>query len=179
MPWAGELVSGSTPVFNAGVAPGGASGNIQYNASGAFAGSTDLFWDSTNGRLGVKDATPDVELDIVGDVHYTGVLTDVSDIRLKEDIKPLQNSLSLISSLDGLSYSMKGGLSRHRELGFSAQQVLAVYPELVYTDNDERKTLSVNYSGLIAPMVEAIKELKNENEALRKRLDRIEALCEQ
>ena len=46
-------------------------------------------------------------------------------------------------------------------------------PELVH-EIDADGTLGVSYNGLIAPMIEAIKELKLENEMLRARLDALE-----
>ena len=38
--------------------PGGGTGDIQYNTGGAFGGSDNLFWDSTNNRLGIGTNTP-------------------------------------------------------------------------------------------------------------------------
>jgi hypothetical protein len=36
----------------------GSTGNVQFNNGGAFAGSNNLFWDNTNGRLGIGTASP-------------------------------------------------------------------------------------------------------------------------
>jgi hypothetical protein len=178
--WAGQIVSGADPTFigsggGSGGTPAGNEGEIQFNSNGLFSASNDLLWDNTNGRLGIKDNTPDVELDVAGDIHYTGTLTDVSDIRLKQNIRPLRGSLQKISRLNGISFQMKNGLSRGRELGLSAQDVQQVFPELVHTDTDEAGTLSVNYIGLIAPMIEAIKELQAENARLEARLEQLES----
>jgi hypothetical protein len=107
-----------------------------------------------------------------GNVRFAGVLTDISDLRLKREVAPLGRSLDKVVALDGISFVMKGGTQR--EYGFGAQDVQKIYPELVMTATDERHTLSVNYLGLIAPMVEAIKELKAENGSLRARIDRLE-----
>jgi hypothetical protein len=48
-----------------------------------------------------------------------------------------------------------------------AQDMEKIFPELVRTADDDMGTKSVNYVGLIAPMVEATKELKAENDNLR------------
>jgi hypothetical protein len=46
--------------------PGGSSSHVQYNSSGAFAGSSNLVWDNTNGRLGIGTASPAQPLNIKG-----------------------------------------------------------------------------------------------------------------
>lgn len=137
-----------------------------------------------SGNVGINKAVPTVALDIVGDILYTGYILDVSDIRLKENIQPLGTSLDRLTRLDGITYTMKGGISAHHEIGLSAQQVRQVYPDLVVTTGADG-AMAVNYVGLIAPMIESIKELKAENDALRgqndallRRLDRIEQRLE-
>lgn len=162
--------------------PAGADGQIQFNSAGtAFGASANLFWDNTNGRLGVNATSPTVELDVVGDIHYTGVLVDVSDIRMKNNIQPLNNSLHKLVNLNGFSFSMKDDPENALEYGVSAQDVQAVFPELVHPV-DEQGTMGVSYNGLIAPIIEAIKEqqtqieaVKAENEALRNRIQELEA----
>ena len=44
--------------------PAGASGNIQFNDSGAFGGENDFFYNSSTNRVGIKTATPASILDI-------------------------------------------------------------------------------------------------------------------
>jgi ATP-dependent RNA circularization protein (DNA/RNA ligase family) len=72
------------------------------------------------------------------------------------------------------------------EFGFIAQEVKEVFPEVVkeiqqyeLDENGEETTEEVNYIGvsyvqLIAPMVEAIKELKSQNETLEARIESLE-----
>ena len=38
--------------------PAGSDGQIQYNNGGVFGGDSDLFWDDTNKRLGIKQSSP-------------------------------------------------------------------------------------------------------------------------
>ena len=68
--------------------------------------------------------------------------------------------MSLVRRLRGVSFewdeNAPQGL-RGRDLGVIAQEVEEVFPELVRTDADGFKT--VNYHGLVAPLIEAIKEL--------------------
>jgi hypothetical protein len=63
------------------------------------------------------------------------------------------------------------------DAGVIAQEVEAVYPELVETSPEGYKR--VNYTGLVGVVIEAVKELKAKNEALEKRVAELEkALAE-
>ena len=52
-----------------------------------------------------------------------------------------------------------------------AQELEDIFPTLVHTADDEMGTKSVNYVGLVAPMIEATKELKAENDSLKSQMD--------
>ena len=45
-----------------------------------------------------------------------------------------------------------------------------MFPELVVTDKTAEGMKSVNYVGLIAPLIEATKELKSENDSLKAKI---------
>jgi hypothetical protein len=97
----------------------------------------------------------------------TGTLTVVnlnstSDIKLKENIKTVENALETVNSLRGVSFDWKEtGKSSY---GVIAQELEGVLPELV--NNGEVR--SVNYNGLIGVLIEAVKELSAEVEDLKK-----------
>ncbi len=54
------------------------------------------------------------------------------------------------------------------QTGLIAQEIEKLMPELVNTDSEG--IMSVNYSGLIPYLIEAIKELKKENETIKKEM---------
>jgi hypothetical protein len=81
-------------------------------------------------------------------------LTGTSDRRLKYDITPLTETLSTLSQLEGVSYRMIEAPERQL-LGFIAQNVESVYPELVFTHD----TKSIKYDSIGVILLEAIKEL--------------------
>jgi hypothetical protein len=95
-----------------------------------------------------------------------------SDIRLKTDIQPLESSLGKVIRLRGVSYVMKADEAKERKIGVIAQELEQEYPELVATDDNGMK--SVAYANLTAVLIEAVKGLKAENEALKLRLERLE-----
>lgn len=126
-------------------------------------------------------------------VYTTGISTNgvwyASDIRLKKDITPLEDSLDKILSLRGVNYFWKDKISgTGKQTGFIAQEVEKVFPEVV-SEND-KGTKNVNYSALIAPVVESIKtiypkvinntseiaKLKAENKSLEERIAKLESL---
>lgn len=134
-----------------------------------------------NGDLGIgKNPATGLALDIAGSVEYSGTIRDISDRRMKTDIQHLPNGqLDKILMLQGVSFKMKDDPAGPEESGFIAQDVRPVFPSLIH-ENPEGM-LSMNYMGLFAPMVEAIKEqnaliveLKDENAQLLKRIETLE-----
>ncbi|MHC4643013.1 MAG: tail fiber domain-containing protein, partial [Planctomycetota bacterium] len=59
-------------------------------------------------------------------------------------------------------------------IGVIAQDVEKVFPELVSEPTSNYK--SVDYTKLTAVLIEAVKELKTENEILRERVDALEGM---
>ena len=122
------------------------------------------------GNVGIgKAADAGVELDVNGDIQYTGTITDVSDRRLKTDIHALDASdiIDRLTKVNTYTFHMIADPEGPMEYGVMAQELEEIFPELVRTAQDEMGTKSVNYVGLIAPLVEATKTLKSENDALR------------
>lgn len=150
---------------------------ILYSSTGHLLVCYNGAWTSiishTTGRIGINDSTPDAELDVVGDINYTGVLTDVSDRGQKDEVKPLNDSLSRLLTLQGYSFVMKDDPAHRIEYGLIAQEVEAAFPELVITAPDGIKTL--NYIGLIAPLVEATKEQQRKIDTLQSEIEALKS----
>jgi hypothetical protein len=85
-----------------------------------------------------------------------------SDRRLKKDISTIQGALTGVLSLQGVTYRYdtakypEMGLRNGPQIGFIAQDLEQVYPELVTTKENGFK--AVNYAQLVPALVEAIKE---------------------
>ena len=99
----------------------------------------------------------------------TGTLTVVdinstSDIKLKENIKTVENSLNTLTQLRGVSFDWKE--TGKGSYGVIAQELEEILPDLV--KNGEVK--SVNYNGLIGVLIEAVKELSEEVKELKKKV---------
>jgi Chaperone of endosialidase len=93
-------------------------------------------------------------------ISNTAAWQSTSDVRLKTDIKDLDTTSRLLE-LRPVDYLWKSQETsdnpEKRNLGFIAQEVQEVFPELVGESPDGM--LSVEYTGLIAPLVKAIQEL--------------------
>jgi hypothetical protein len=101
-------------------------------------------------------------------ISNTAAWQSTSDERLKTDIKDLDSTARLMQ-LRPVDYLWKTQSTsddpNKRNLGFIAQEVQTVFPELVGVSPDGM--YSVEYTGLIAPLVKAIQELKAEFDAYK------------
>lgn len=97
-----------------------------------------------------------------GNIVATGDITAFSDRRLKSNIAPIQDALTKVSALTGVTFNRKG--TEKRGTGLIAQEVEAVAPEAVLTDTDGMK--SVAYGNLVGLLVEAIKEQQRQIDVL-------------
>ena len=109
-------------------------------------------------------------------------LTETSDRRLKTNIQPLQNALDNTLKLRGVSYNWADvNKTQDNQIGVIAQEVEKLYPEFVHTDEEGMK--SVNYSQMVAVLIEAVKELNTkienleaENNILQAKVDEIDEM---
>jgi len=119
----------------------------------------------------------------VNKLYYTALYTP-SDERYKKEVSKLSNSLSKLSKLEAISYRLDLSKSSYQKpktidiprygeytppftqvetdprkrMGFSAQELEKVFPELVSSDDDGN--LYVDYVSLIPVIIEAMKELQ-------------------
>jgi hypothetical protein len=117
-----------------------------------------------------------LELDFSGNLSITGTFTasgDViaySDKRLKENIKPIKNALKKVTQLQGVTYNRKDIDDKSTKIGFIAQDIQKVIPEVV-KDNDEY--LGVSYGNITAVLVEAIKEQQKQIVSLQNEINKL------
>lgn len=109
-----------------------------------------------------------------GAIYATGNITAYfSDDRLKNRLGLIENALDKLCSLDGFYYEPNEtaqalGYEVKREVGVSAQQINAVLPEIVAPAPVDAQYMTVRYDRALPLIIEAIKELRAEVEALKK-----------
>jgi hypothetical protein len=122
-------------------------------------GGTNGLFITSSGTVGINTTTTGAyTLNVTGSIYATGDITALSDKRKKDNIIPLTQSLDLLAQLTGYSYT-RSDLNNKENIGLIAQEVKEVFPQAV-TYDDELGLYSLNYGCLIAPVIQAIKELK-------------------
>lgn len=118
-------------------------------------------WDSNKLKfhLGGDFSKSLFEIDKSGVIRSGGniIAFQYSDARLKSNSRKVQNALERIENIDVRTYTQKGMEDDGQQLGVIAQSVEMKNPELIARDSDD--ILKVNYSGLSALAIQAIKEL--------------------
>ena len=101
------------------------------------------------------------------DTVYATNFNSLSDVSLKENIRIVEDPLTILKDIEGVKFDWKE--TGKSTLGVIAQNVETVLPELV--DEDDEGIKSVNYSGLISVLIEAVKEQQ-------KQIDELKKLCQ-
>jgi hypothetical protein len=102
-----------------------------------------------------------------GNLTARGNITAYSDITIKTDIVPIKSALAKISKINGYRY--KNLLADKYDCGIIAQEIEKILPELVTlstTTFGDTPLKTVNYNGIVALLVSAVKELQSRVEAL-------------
>jgi hypothetical protein len=131
-----------------------------------------------DGGVGIGTNTPGQKLDIIGgngrvETEYNWLTN--SDSRLKNNISTLEGSLDKISRLRGVRFDSKEaghvnkGSGKH--IGVIAQELEKEYPELVVGDQNTGYK-AVAYDKLTAILIEAVKELKHQNQTQKEQLEK-------
>lgn len=94
-----------------------------------------------------------------------GTFSQTSDARLKKDVHVIPDALDKLAAIKGVTFRWSDQHRKGEYIGVIAQDVEKVFPQAVISDDKGYK--SVSYTSLVAPLIEAVKELKTENEEVR------------
>jgi len=133
--------------------------------SNAVAATNQIVMKGTAGCRIFTDAGSTLGVNLPGNGSTWGT---ISDRRRKKDIQNLKDPLKNVLALRGASFIYKSDSTNRKQIGFIAQEVEKVYPEMVYKDAKGIK--SVTYSNFTAVLVEAVKEQQQQIEVLKRQV---------
>ena len=137
-----------------------------------FTGASGVYWTAYSGGWTMNDATyirsyGGKSLWIEGSIIANGEVTAYSDIRLKTNIKPLDYKGRLAPK-----WFIK---DNKPSIGFIAQEVQALYPELVKVNTSTIENyLSLNYGAITAVLSAQVNKVEDEVEVLKNRIRQLE-----
>ena len=146
----------------------GAGANDTFHIDN-FNGDARSFWiDGNHHTFDIRNYGSGVaNMGVEGSVTATS-FNYSSDQNLKKDISTLINPIETVKSLRGVDFNWKE--TGKKDVGFIAQEVEEVLPELVHT-NEESGMKSVQYGNIVPVLVEALKEQQEQIDALREELE--------
>jgi len=160
----------------------GSQGNVYINQKE----SADMYFETDdvirvrikdNGYVGINDPSVEYQLDVNGTISASAYHTS-SDARWKNNVRSLDNSLDKILGLRGVLFNWntedfpEESFEEGDQIGFIAQEVENVIPEMVDTDSKGFKHLQ--YDNLIPILVEAVKDQQQVIEDLVLRVEELE-----
>lgn len=148
---------------------------ITFNVGG-YNAATEQMRIASNGNVGIGVSSPTQKLHVDGNGLFSGSVTanayyGSSDRNLKTDIETIADPFALLNGIEGKHFLWKK--SGRASYGVIAQDVESVMPEAVGENAEGFKT--VEYNQLIAPLIEAVKQLDARVKALEAANDNLRA----
>jgi trimeric autotransporter adhesin len=169
----GSPVTGSDDTFlgfGAVMSTGSLSNATAIGAGAVVSVSGALVLGKTNTNVGIGTTAPSNVFTIgkgAGHAIADGWNT-YSSRRWKTNIHPLENALSKVEKLRGVSYELKD--SGKHEIGVIAEEVGQVVPEVVSYEKNGKDAKGVDYSRLTALLIEAVKQQQTQIVAQQKQI---------
>lgn len=121
---------------------------------------------------------------IEGDgIFYGTSFTNVSDSRMKKDFVPLKNTLQKVLQVKAYQYTLRdqsldesgnlifSDVANAKDIGFSAQELYEIFPEVVHKPQNENKELwGIDYAKLTVILLKAMQEQQQRLNELEKKI---------
>jgi hypothetical protein len=138
-------------------------GGNDTNTWSTVGGHWPVYWDLTNNNA-----------------YFGGSITEYSDAKLKENIRPIGNSMEMFDKLEAKRYNMIDG--GKPDIGFIAQDVQAAGLDEVVIESEDKDletgevlgtTLTLNYTHMTPVLWDVVKELKAQVESLKAEVEEL------
>lgn len=149
--------------------------SITQNFSGSY---PTRFFISTTGNVGLGTSSPTVRLHVNGDIIANSIAGS-SDSRFKTNVRPVTKALEKVKALQGVYFNWNQEAFPDRDfpnqnaIGFIAQDLEKVLPEVVQTEKTAEGYKAVQYDKVVALLVEAIKEQQQQIELLKTEISQL------
>lgn len=120
---------------------------------------------SGTATIGGNTAITNGQLTVNGDVTSTGSFDSTSDIRVKTNIRPIDNALDTVLKLEGVLYD-RIDTHQKNQMGLIAQHLLPHVPQVV--NGNDQDGYTVSYPNLVALLIEAVKDLNKKIDSTQK-----------
>lgn len=133
---------------------------------------------ASTGNVGIGTINPGYTLTVTGTAWVTSGAWSGSDLRWKKDVSPLSaDTLAKVDQLRPVTFNWRqdeypdNHFPDGRQIGFIAQDVEKIYPELVTTDNNGYKGIS--YEKMVPVLTRAIQEQQKQIDLLREEIQEL------
>lgn len=126
-------------------------------------------WPSANSyKFTIRyNSTDSLTIDTSSNLTMVGNVTAYSDARVKTNIKTIDNALSKVLALRGVTYNRTDLEDKSEQIGVIAQEIKEILPQVVQENEGH---YSVAYGNIVGVLIEAIKEQQAQIEELKSRL---------
>ena len=131
----------------------------------------------STGNIGIGDTGPDNILTVMQNSATDPIAdawTTYSSGRWKTNIKTIPGALDKVQLLRGVSFDWK--TSGKHDIGLIAEEVAEVIPEVVAYEENGQDAQSIDYSRLVAVLIEALKEQQDEIDQLKIKVSELESI---
>ena len=145
--------------------------NINVSGHGSYVYGSPVPTATVPTGTKVHDTRTDAAMHLNGSNNLTvkAEVTAFSDRRIKKDIETITDATGIVSQLRGVRYKRTDTEDNKTQVGVIAQEVMEVLPEVVHY-NETSDRYSVNYSAMVAVLIEAIKDQQSQIDELKNKL---------
>jgi hypothetical protein len=158
----------------------GSNHSTIHSFGNSWAGGVSVGCININGSSGVTFGAwnvYDAFIPTGGSAWFRYDVTAYSDARVKTDIININNAVSKVQSINGVTFTRTDKQDGRRYAGVIAQEVLDVLPEVV--SQDEQGMYSVSYGNMAGLFIEAIKEQQVQIESQKSEIEELKDLVKQ
>ena len=115
-----------------------------------------------DGKIGIGTTSPSSTLEV------NGTITESSSIAIKENIFDFNTTLDKINRVRPVRFNKKKSKNK-KEIGFIAEELAEIFPELVENDENGNPT-SVNYTRAVTVLFDGFKQMYKELKEIKEKI---------